>query len=301
MGTELEIKAPALPTEQLEPDEVLAALAGRAGLRGPVSRKHLDASYHDDVGGRMRGAGWTLRARKEDDRIVATTKGPGPLVAGVRQRVEINEPIDSLPEPGDPLPPPIAAAFAAAGLPISTWPDRAYRSVVQRTLAEVELPTCVAELAIDHGHVEAGGRESPVRELELELLEGDPAGLVDGVMMLAARLGLRPGGWAKAARGMALMGRLREPKLPDSPSLVDRWEHLVDLEDRLRLGEERWTDARRNAVHDLVAAGAPTELSTGADGFDAARARIDTPEHAALLWGLFLAGVRQGQQAVGTE
>lgn len=293
MGTELEIKAPALPTERLEPDDVLAALAGRAPLRGPVTRKHLDASYHDDPEGLLRGAGWTLRARQEDDRIVATTKGPGPLVGGVRERVEINVPLDTLPEVGDPLPAPLAAAFERAGLPIATWPARAYRSVIQRTLAELTLPGCVAELAIDHGHVEAGGRESPVREIELELLEGEAAGLVDGVMMLAAQLGLRPGGWAKAARGMALMGRLREPRLPDSPTLVDRWEHLVDLEDRLRLGEERWTEARQRAVEALVSAGAPSALAQDAQTFDAARARIDSPEHAVLLWGLFLAGVRQ--------
>ena len=276
---------------------MLAALAGRAPLRGPVTRKHLDASYHDDRAGIMRGAGWTLRARQEDDQIVATTKGPGPLVAGVRVRVEINAPLQTLPEVGDLLPPSIAAALTGAGLPITTWPARAYRSVVQRTRAELQLPGCVAELAIDHGHVEAGGRESPVRELELELLEGEPSGLVDGAMMLAAQLGLRPGGWAKAARGMALMGRLKEPTLPDSPSLVDRWEHLVDLEDRLRLGEEQWTEARRDAVDALVIAGAPEALAKEADTFEAARRRIDSPEHAVLLWGLFIAGVRQAATA----
>jgi inorganic triphosphatase YgiF len=292
MATELEIKAPALPTEQLEPDEVLATLAGRVELLRPATRTHLDASYHDDSAGRMRAAGWTLRARKEGDRIVATTKGPGQLVAGVRERVEINAPLNGLPEVGDPLPAAIAAALSP--LSIDSWPPRAWRSVVQRTAAVLKLPTCTAELAIDHGHVEAGGRESPVRELELELVDGDPSGLLDAVLMLAAQLGLRPGGWAKAARGMALMGQLREPTLPADPTLMDRWEQLVDLEDRLRLGDERWWGARATAVHELVEIGAPEALSEGAAGFDVARVRIDTPEHATLLWGLFVAAVRQG-------
>ncbi len=293
MSTELEIKAPALPTESLEPEDVFAALAGRVELRSPATRTHLDACYHDDA--RLRSAGWTLRARCEDDRIVATTKGPGQLRAGVRERIEINAPIEHLPEVGDPLPAPIAAAYVEHGLPLSRWPEQAYRSVVQRTKADLQLPGCVAELAIDHGHVAAGGRESPVRELELELVEGDASALLDAAMMLAAHLGLRPGGFSKAARGMALTGRLRDPSLPASPTLLDRWEQLVDLEDRLRLGEEQWTEPRRAAIEELIEQGAPKSLRTDAGDPDAARQRIDAPEHAALLWGLFVAATRAGQ------
>jgi triphosphatase len=286
VGTELEIKAPALPDEALDPDDVLAALAGRATLLGPVTVTELDARYHDDPAGLLRAAGWTLRARREGERIVGTAKGPGGLVDGVRQRAEFEVPLAALPAEGAPLPDALAAV-----LPLDRWPPCAHRAVVRRTAVELALPGCTAELAIDHGRVEAGGRSSPVREVELELRDGEPAALLDAALMLAAQLGVRPGGWAKAARGMALLGKLRAPTLPPSPTLLDRWEQLVDLEDRLRAGEDRWTAARKEAVEALVALGAPAAL---AQDSERPRVRIDAPEHAALLWGLYVAAIRRG-------
>ncbi len=291
MGTELEIKASALPSEPLSPDAVLAVLAGRATLRSPVSQLRLEAHYHDTADGRLRRAGWTLRARQEDADIVATTKGPGPLVGGVPQRLEINAPLSRLPAPGDPLPAPLAQALAAAGLELDRWPSPSHRARILRTRVDLEFGGCRAELAIDHGQVEAAGRRSEVRELELELLAGETSGLVEAAVLLGGHLGLRPGGWSKAARGMALLGRLREPRLRDQPSLLERWEHLVDLEERLRLGEAQWAGARTDAVAALVAAGAPAELAEERSGL---RARIDSAAHASLLWGLYVAAVRQG-------
>ena len=214
----------------------------------------------------------------------------------MRQRVEINAPLERLPTADDPLPPSIAAALAGAGLPLLAWPPWASRAVIERTAVDLEVPGCRAELAIDHGRVEAGGRQSAVRELELELRAGEAGGLVDAATLLAGRLGVRPGGWSKAARGMALLGWLRPPILRASPTLLDRFENLVDLEDRLRLGEDRWLEARREAIDALLRAGAPRELADGSGALTATRLQIDSPTHAALLWGLFVGAVRAGRQ-----
>lgn len=60
------------------------------------------------------------------------------------------------------------------------------------------------ELALDRGRIEAKGRQAPICEIELELLEGDVAGLFAAASTLQADLPLHPEVASKAERGYRL-------------------------------------------------------------------------------------------------
>ena len=62
----------------------------------------------------------------------------------------------------------------------------------------------ICEAAVDTGVIVAGDRSEPICELELELLEGDSAQLVQLGTEMEARYGLAAGGKSKFARGKAL-------------------------------------------------------------------------------------------------
>ncbi len=61
------------------------------------------------------------------------------------------------------------------------------------------------ELALDVGHIEAGGRRLPMAELELELRRGEPAVLFELAVALANHWAVMPGQASKAERGYALL------------------------------------------------------------------------------------------------
>jgi triphosphatase len=241
---ELEIKLVALPGEPLEPRRVLDAVADLGRLLAEPQLHRLVAAYHDSTDGLLRAARWTLRSRDEGSGHVATTKGPGPLIGGMRSRVEVETPLERPAEPGDPLPPALADALRGAGLDVERWPPRTFASDVRRTAAQLELAGgTTVELAIDHGEVVAGSRSWPVRELEIELVAGEPAPLLEATLQLARRLAVRPGGRSKAARGMFLLGLLAPPSLPAADATpTDAWEALCELEERRLEGDHSLRD-----------------------------------------------------------
>jgi inorganic triphosphatase YgiF len=64
----------------------------------------------------------------------------------------------------------------------------------------------VAELSLDAGAIDAGGRAANFRELEIELLKtGTRADLDELVALLRARFTLVPEDRSKLARGLALL------------------------------------------------------------------------------------------------
>lgn len=67
-------------------------------------------------------------------------------------------------------------------------------------------------LMIDHGTVESQGRETPLCEIELELVQGSPLALYQVGIELAASVPLFPENISKAQRGYALF--LQQPLLP---------------------------------------------------------------------------------------
>jgi len=294
---ELEIKLTALPGEGLEPASVQEAASSSMALALPAETIELEAHYHDDADGLLRAAHWSLRARRENHRIVATAKGPAGWSRGVQARLEIEAPLDRLPEAGSPLPPPLAQALADAGIPLTNWPDLAFRTQVERLAIQVTLRgETGAELVIDRGEVAAGDRTHPICELELELKSGDPTALLDGALVLAGELCVRPGGRSKGARGLQLLGRLTQPSGPDPTDPPALWSRLTDLEEHLREGHDELLD------HYLRVA----DMLTGVTGLprleiaDDPAPQLDSPHHATQLWRIFEA-VARGAGANGSR
>jgi len=287
---ELEIKVSALPQEELQPKTILPLAETLLGLLSEPQQLLLEAHYHDDAEGLLRSHSWALRARREGTSLVATAKGPEQIREGVPARPEINEVIDTLPSPGEPLPRALSAALGEAGLDINCWPGAQWVTEVRRTCVDLRLPEGgSAELAIDHGRVHSGERSHPIRELELELRTGRPRELLSAARQLSEHLLVRPGGRTKAARGLQLLGRLEPPMDPGSGDLQAVWRYFSELEEWLREGHQEFSANYLEVAHKLLrelGIEAPRHLSGESTLLQQA---VDSAEHARLLWRIFSA------------
>ncbi|WP_254280828.1 MULTISPECIES: CYTH domain-containing protein [unclassified Halomonas] len=80
-----------------------------------------------------------------------------------------------------------------------------FRTDFRRLAWQLEMHGSRIELALDIGEIIAGERRAQIRELELELQEGEVAHLWQLALELAEWLPLRPASASKAARGTALV------------------------------------------------------------------------------------------------
>jgi inorganic triphosphatase YgiF len=161
--------------------------------------------YFDTADRRLRSQQYGLRVRDLGRRRIATLKGSAKARDGMYERDEWEVEIGDDDSP-------------------SAWPASEARD---RTLALLEVAELrpileirthrqhmialrgearVAELSLDTGRIEAGGRTADFRELEIELLDsGTRAGLDELVALLRARFTLIPEDRSKLARGLALL------------------------------------------------------------------------------------------------
>lgn len=154
----------------------------------------------------LTGQGFALRLRRDGTRLLVTLKQSAGAVDGAvhtREEWEVE---------ADP------AAIARNEWPAviqehlgSILSEESLQTLVsvsnQRRVWDVQrdgLP--IAELALDEGIIQAGGREQPFRELEIELKGGGPGDLSDLSARLAAHLPLTPEPESKFGRGLALLG-----------------------------------------------------------------------------------------------
>ena len=177
----------------------------------PRSQDQLTV-YYDTPAGALKERGYSLRVRSAGDRFVQTVK---PLVdsAGLMGREEVECPVDSI-EPDlarvdHPLGP-------APGLvPVS-------RSEVTRTSWIVEQGGSRLQLDLDQGRIEAGGNSQQFAELELELLDGQPAALLVAAKAIAGEVPCRIGVLSKADRGERVAAGAFERIVKAAPVRIDR-------------------------------------------------------------------------------
>jgi CHAD domain-containing protein len=164
-------------------------LDGVAGLRArPLPVRELDARYYDTPDLRLARRGITLRHR-DGDVVPWTLKLPEDDGAGPLRRRELSAPG----EPGD-----VPAGLAAL---VTAQVRRAALDQVARlrtTRAGVELVDAegvpVAEVVEDDVAVEGGPRgSSRIREVEVEVLDGAPDGLLETLVKKLRRAGCRAG------------------------------------------------------------------------------------------------------------
>lgn len=215
--TELKLSLPAGAVGTLRRHPLLA------GTRPETER--LTNVYYDTPDLDLWAAGMAVRHRRTRGGWLLTVKSGEPSVGGVARRREWEAP--SLP-----------ATFSFAHVE-----DRRLRRRLAALAPRLQpvfstnflrtrwllapAPGVSIELALDRGEVRHGARSEPIREVELELLEGPPLALFQLAAALAADLPLTPAGDSKAERGFRLFAGtrpqpVRARKSPLLPSMSCR-------------------------------------------------------------------------------
>lgn len=203
--------------------------------KGSTRRQRLQAAYFDTPERTLARAGLALRLRLEGRRWVQTLKGDG---EDGMTRLEHNVALDAR---GATLPAldPARHAGHPAGARLLALLDAAgaaplhclYRTDIVRLARTLRVGASRVEIAYDTGHLLAGQagepghelRQEPVCELEFELLEGEPAALLDAVRRHALRLGLWLDLRTKAERGDLLArGLAMAPPEPGTAAALRR-------------------------------------------------------------------------------
>ncbi|HEY1412651.1 MAG TPA: CHAD domain-containing protein [Rhodopila sp.] len=187
---ELKLTVPAASVDALLAHPVLQAAA-------PPDRRREVTVYFDTPDQALAQHGMSLRIRHRNDRRIQTLKlDRGAGVAADRGEwewpVEQDEPDLHL----------LRRTPAADKLPRRTGLAPVVTSEIDRTVRLLKLPdSTVIEAAFDEGVIAAGDTRQPVRELELELREGDPAALYRLALQLHSDIPLTVESESKAARG----------------------------------------------------------------------------------------------------
>lgn len=247
MSQEIELKL-ALPPEgpeRLRRHPRLAAL--------PADDRTLANTYYDTPDGALEAARVALRIRDTGKGRVQTLKTTGSGQGGLSVRGEWEWPIEEDRLDLDGLKP--LAPMQALG-------DEVLAALVPRFATDFARRTWIVdgeqgriEVALDDGEVRAGGRQATIRELELELKDGDPAALWALAEELAATVPLRPATASKAARGAALgEGHWPLPATDDDPAAL--YERAILALDALADSQETcFMDEARQSLDRLIALG----------------------------------------------
>lgn len=165
---ELERKL-SLPRREIM-EEILRDPAVAAAMAGPVQAIAMETTYFDTPDGSLRKKYWTLRRRLQNGVSVITLKTPSEIPHCRNEWETCAEEV--LPA----LPSLVALGAPEALLAVESVVPLCGAAFLRRA-AQLKLPGCTAELALDEGRLFGGGREEPLLELELELKEGDPAAM----------------------------------------------------------------------------------------------------------------------------
>jgi triphosphatase len=161
--------------------------------------------YFDTADRRLRAGQYGLRVRYVGSRRIATLKGAAKARDGMYERdeweVEIGDDDHPSSWPASEARDRTLALLDGAE-PLPLLAIRTHRLHIIALRNEMR----VAELSLDTGAIDAGGRTASFRELEVELLKtGTRADLDDLVALLRARFTLIPEDRSKLARGLALL------------------------------------------------------------------------------------------------
>lgn len=201
MPTEIEIKL-RLPGEWAIPP-VLEDERVSDCLMADFTEREMDAVYYGTGSGETDTRQWSLRLRREDGATVASCKTAetrdGAMVSRGEWQVFAEDWETALP------------MLVADGAPGELL-DLADRLVPQcsvkftRTAAPLLLPGgSTAELALDRGTLSAGEKQEALLELELELLTGEPDGIVELAAYLESKYALSKEHNSKYARALRLL------------------------------------------------------------------------------------------------
>lgn len=166
------------------------------------TRRHLRNTYYDTANLQLRALGVALRFRQIGDQWLLTLKSGNPAAGGFAERAEWECParpgVFDFAHVGDPVLRHFLEAHLAQLRPVFT-------TDFTREAWHVEHAGSRIEVALDQGLVASEGRESPLCEVELELLEGSDGGaLFSLALALSEATRLHPEIASKAERGYRL-------------------------------------------------------------------------------------------------
>lgn len=158
----------------------------------------METTYYDTPSRSLSQRRWTLRRRMENNVSVCTLKTPGTGLERGEWEVEcgsIEAAISELCKLGAPAE---LVDLCKEGLIVSCG------AKFTRRAGMFTLRECVMELALDQGVLMGGGKEIPLRELEVELKEGSREAMEAFARELAELYGLQQEEKSKFARALAL-------------------------------------------------------------------------------------------------
>ena len=188
MGKEFELKY-AATAEDLE------KLKNQFPHLRPIA---METTYYDNADGDFSRMKWTFRRRMENEKSICTLKTPMAGLGRAEFEVECDDIEDAV------------TLLLAQGAPIQLLqlvakgiaPSCGARFT--RLAGLLELPGCMAELALDQGVLLGGGKELSFTEVEVELKEGSEEAVTAFAQDLAAKYGLKPEYESKVARARQL-------------------------------------------------------------------------------------------------
>lgn len=181
--------------------------------------RQLRATYFDTAERRLASEGFVLRIRSEDGHLVQTVKASSGPSTGLFARGEwekaLSEERLSLSDDAGPL----ASLFGPEVL------DRVgtlFTTDVTRRAGTCAVDGAQIEIAADHGAVLSGERRLPLCEIELELIEGEPAALFTLARRIAERCSIRLGVESKSDRGFRLIDHKLDGAVRAAPVRLSR-------------------------------------------------------------------------------
>lgn len=220
---EIELKL-ALPTS--DPSSLVNQLARTPPLaRRKSTVHHLHNVYYDTPEQLLRQERIALRLRRvgsdEKPKWLQTLKTGGRTDSALSQRGEWEASV-----PG--------AELALDVFKATPWSRIDPDGTVFRTLAPCFVTSfertswsvrrrdrSLVEVALDIGHIRVGEKSTPICELELELLAGQPQALFDLAKQIARTIAVLPASMSKAERGYALaLDALDIPQVAQVPKLA---------------------------------------------------------------------------------
>lgn len=219
---ELKLEVPAGDLGVLKHHPLVRELARGRPLVRRLHTVYFDTADHDFARERL-----ALRVRESDGHYVQALKGEGSALGGLFVRGEWESPLEGAEPDLERVSSPAArelAREASAGKPLGP----VFETDFVRSRHRLQRGDTELYLDFDEGEIRARGRSRQIREIELELVRGDP-GVLHGIALeLHEALPLRPAATSKAQRGYALAsGAQPSPQkapriaLPPAASLED--------------------------------------------------------------------------------
>ncbi len=188
MGREFELKFRATA-------EQFAALKADYPHLQPME---METTYYDTFDGKMSNYHWTLRRRMENGKSICTLKIPAENGGRGEWEVECGSIMMAVPKLCQLGAPWMLGEFTISGVgPVCG-------AKFTRLAGLIESDGCKLELALDEGVLTGGGRECPLREVEVELKEGTDTDAIAFAMLLAKKYGLVPEEKSKYRRALGL-------------------------------------------------------------------------------------------------